>query len=96
MDRYNALQMIRDWSEKERKKRKKVSAMGVLSAKEQRALKLKQAEKAGIAEMPNPKPIHVQRVRVTTPGQDGKTSHEPEYGFIRNDNLHPEAHAERE
>jgi hypothetical protein len=51
IDRNKALLMIWDWSEKERKKRKKVSAMGVLSAKEQRALKLKQAEKAGIAEL---------------------------------------------
>ena len=53
-------------------------------------------DRSNIAEMPNPKPIHVQRVRVTTPGQDGKSGHEQEYGFIRNDNLHPLAHAEGE
>jgi hypothetical protein len=51
MDRYKALLMIWDWSEKERKKRIKIINQGVLSAKEQRALKLKQAEKAGIAEL---------------------------------------------
>ena len=52
-------------------------------------------DRSNIAEMPNPKPLHVQRVRVTTPGQDGKRG-ETEYGFIRNDNLHPSAIAERE
>ena len=51
MSRYNALKAIREWSDKERKKRKVIALQGVLSAKEQRALKLKQAEKAGIAEL---------------------------------------------
>jgi hypothetical protein len=46
--------------------------------------------------MPNPKPLHVERVRVTTPGQDGKNSNTSEYGFIHNVNLHPSAIAERE
>lgn len=51
MERNKALLMIWEWSEKERKKRIKVSGQGVLSAKEQRALKLMAAEKAGIAEL---------------------------------------------
>lgn len=42
---------LSDWSEKERKRRVKVAMMGVLSAQEQRALKLKAAEKAGFAEL---------------------------------------------
>lgn len=49
-----------------------------------------------IEPMPNPKPIHVVRVTVTTPGQDGKNSSTQEYGFIRNANLHPEALLETE
>jgi hypothetical protein len=44
-----------------------------------------------IEPMPNPKPIHVQRVSVTTLGQDGKNTGAGEYGFIRNSNLHPDA-----
>lgn len=51
MERSTALRMIWDWSEKEHKRRIKVINQGVLSAKEQRALKLKAAEKAGIAEL---------------------------------------------
>lgn len=53
-------------------------------------------DRSNIQDMPNPKPIHVERVRVTTPGQDGKTGKTQEYGFIRNVNLHPLAHTERE
>ncbi len=53
-------------------------------------------DRSNIAEMPNPKPIHVVRVTVTTPGQDGKNSSTQEYGFIRNANLHPEAIIGRE
>jgi hypothetical protein len=48
-------------------------------------------DRSNIAEMPNPKPISVERVAVTTPGQDGKNSGAPEYGFVRNASLHPEA-----
>jgi hypothetical protein len=51
MDRNTALRMIGDWSDRERKKRKVIALQGVLSAKEQRALKLKRAEQAGIAEL---------------------------------------------
>lgn len=51
MDRYAALQMIREWSDKERKRRKVVALQGVLSAKEQRAMKLAKAEKAGVSEL---------------------------------------------
>jgi hypothetical protein len=51
MDRYAALQMIREWSDKERKRRKVVALQGVLSAKEQRAMKLAKAEKVGVAEL---------------------------------------------
>jgi hypothetical protein len=51
MARYEALKAIRDWSSKERDKRVKVACQGILSAKEQRAMKLKAAEKAGIAEL---------------------------------------------
>lgn len=53
-------------------------------------------DRSNIAEMPNPKPIHVERVAVTTPGQDGKNSNTKEYGYIRNSNLHPDALKERE
>jgi hypothetical protein len=52
-------------------------------------------DRSNIQDMPNPKPIHVQRVRVTTPGQDGKSGNSPEYGYIRNDNLSPDALTER-
>jgi hypothetical protein len=48
MTRYNALRMISDWAERERKKRVKVINQGVLSAAEQRAMKLKAAEQAGV------------------------------------------------
>ncbi len=51
MDSRIAMEQIGEWSRKERLKRKKVAIRGVLSAKEQRALKLKAAEKAGIAEL---------------------------------------------
>jgi hypothetical protein len=47
----DAQRELGDWSEKERRKRVKVAMMGVLSAQEQRALKLKAAEKAGVAEL---------------------------------------------
>ena len=51
MSRYDALKAISEWSDRERKKRKVIALQGVLSASEQRALKLKQAEQAGIAEL---------------------------------------------
>jgi hypothetical protein len=51
MSRYDALKAISEWSYRERKKRKVIALKGVLSAAEQRALKLKQAEQAGIAEL---------------------------------------------
>jgi hypothetical protein len=51
MDRNPALRLIGKWSIKEREKRIKVINQGVLSASEQRALKLKAAEQAGIAEL---------------------------------------------
>ena len=51
ISRYEALKAIRDWSSKERDKRVKVACQGILSAQEQRAMKLKDAEKAGIAEL---------------------------------------------
>lgn len=51
MSRYEALKAIRDWSSKERDKRVKVACQGILSAQEQRAMKLKAAEKSGIAEL---------------------------------------------
>jgi hypothetical protein len=51
MSRYDALKAISEWSYRERKKRKVIALQGVLSASEQRALKLKQAEQAGIAEL---------------------------------------------
>jgi hypothetical protein len=40
---------------------------------------------------PNPKPLSVERVSVTTPGQDGKNNGSKETGFIRNANVHPDA-----
>ena len=49
--RYDALKAISEWSYRERKKRKVIALQGVLSASEQRALKLKAAEQAGIAEL---------------------------------------------
>jgi hypothetical protein len=52
-------------------------------------------DRSNIAEMPNPKAIHVERVAVTTPGQDGKNGTSVEFGFIRNSNLHPDALTER-
>ena len=51
MGRYEALRQIGEWSRKERDKRIKVACQGILSAQEQRAMKLKAAEKAGIAEL---------------------------------------------
>jgi hypothetical protein len=51
MRQEDAQRELSDWSEKERRKRVKVAMMGVLSAQEQRALKLKAAEKAGVAEL---------------------------------------------
>lgn len=51
ISRYDALKAISEWSYRERKKRKVIALQGVLSASEQRALKLKQAEQAGIAEL---------------------------------------------
>jgi hypothetical protein len=51
MARGLALQLIGEWSYRERQKRKVIALKGVLSAAEQRALKLKQAEQAGIAEL---------------------------------------------
>jgi hypothetical protein len=51
MRQEDAQRELSDWSEKERKRRVKVAMMGVLSAQEQRALKLKAAEKAGVAEL---------------------------------------------
>jgi hypothetical protein len=43
--------MIWDWVERERKKRIKIINQGVLSASEQRAMKLKAAEQAGIEDL---------------------------------------------
>lgn len=40
--------------------------------------------------MPNPKPLSVERVSVTLPGQDGKHGPATE-GFIRNSSVHPSA-----
>jgi len=51
MRQEDAQRELSDWSEKERKRRVKVAMMGVLSAQEQRAMKLKAAEKAGVAEL---------------------------------------------
>jgi hypothetical protein len=51
IDRRIALQEIGEWRHKEILRRKKVALQGVLSASEQRAMKLKAAEKAGIAEL---------------------------------------------
>jgi hypothetical protein len=51
MSRYDALKAIGEWSIKERTKRIKVINQGVLSASAQREMKLKAAEKAGIAEL---------------------------------------------
>ena len=48
-------------------------------------------DRSNIAEMPNPKAIHVERVAVTTPGQDGKNNGTQEIGFIRNSSVHPSA-----
>ena len=41
--------------------------------------------------MTAPKPIHVEKVAVTTPGQDGKNGNTTEYGYITNANLSPDA-----
>jgi hypothetical protein len=51
----------------------------------------KRLDRSNIAEMPNPKPIHVEKVAVTTPGQDGKNGNTTEYGYITNANLSPDA-----
>jgi hypothetical protein len=51
MNRILALRQISDWAERERKKRVLIINQGVLSAEAQRELKLKEAEKAGIAEL---------------------------------------------
>ena len=42
-----------------------------------------------LAPMPNPKPLRVERVTVAV-GAEGKQG-QPEVGYIRNANLHPEA-----
>ena len=44
-----------------------------------------------IQPMPNPKPLSVERVNVSTPGQDGKNNGATETGFIRNSSVHPSA-----
>ena len=51
MSRYEALKAIGQWADRERTKRKVIALRGILSAQEQRALKLKAAEKDGIAEL---------------------------------------------
>ena len=50
-----------------------------------------------IEPMPNPKPLKVQRVRVSTKpdGTDASNLHTLEYGFIRNTNLDPSAIARK-
>ncbi len=49
MERHVALQMVGMWAIREREKALKIINQGVLSAKEQRAMKLRKAEEAGIA-----------------------------------------------
>jgi hypothetical protein len=51
MSRAEGMLLNRLWAMKEQDKRVKVACQGILSAKEQRAMKLKAAEKAGIAEL---------------------------------------------
>lgn len=51
MNRYTALQMVGEWAIRERAKALKIINQGVLSTKEQRAMKLRKAEDAGIAEL---------------------------------------------
>ncbi len=53
MSRYQALRGIRDWTDRERDKRRKIIAQGVLSAPEQRALKMAAMEKAEAKELAN-------------------------------------------
>jgi len=48
-----------------------------------------------IQPMPNPKMLSVERVSVSTLGQDGKNGNTSDYGFIRNASVHPSAIAER-
>lgn len=51
MERYTALKMVGEWAIKEREKALKIINQGVLSAQEQRAIKLRKAEQAGTIEL---------------------------------------------
>lgn len=51
IDRVKAMQEIGEWRDKEIEKRRRITMQGVLSAPEQRAMKLARAAKAGIAEL---------------------------------------------
>jgi hypothetical protein len=53
-------------------------------------------DRSNIAEWPNPKPLSTERVKVSICKGEGSDSAFPSTeGFIRNANLHPEAHTRR-